>query len=584
MYRNSNHNDYDTSSFDSSLQSSSIFLEEPLSQRSSLSRPSGKLIYNQRKEFAESLQRRPHSFQHRVEHLLTCELDGRDMRSLEDCVTHLQLLDAKGQIWGQDVFLQVQNNILQMTDIETKEELESLALESVTDMRAMLGRCVYNSLLMIAVQPCHKRVSSVFLFHCAEVGAEYICMDLERAVQHRKEDGHSGKQNWPAETRQIHGYRKDSDTASAPPSSRTDQLQHKEVVAPQPVQYTETEVDVEIFNHLLNDIEVFVDRVRKVLPKESNKKNIVKNMMKMNKKSKAVKGLPPQEEYVSCLQKVKYGFNLLGKLNGEIHNPSAPDFVHCLFSILSFLVPNYPVEVPPTVISPLLTKQTIRLLSEEASTEEDQLWQSLGDPWNIPSVMWPDDEPVPPYIPEFNDGWQPPEPVKEDQCKPSRKELRPKNEQKSGSRSSPPTRFGGAAPLYMRVTYDFISRNQQELSVLKGDVVQVLDQSKQWWKVCNDRNLEGYVPNNVLESMEADSAQEEPKERHSIAALNKRSKPEEVKAWLEEKGFSPVTVRCLGVLSGSLLLGMSREELKAVCPEEGGRVFTQLQAVRTALA
>lgn len=44
------------------------------------------------------------------------------------------------------------------------------------------------------------------------------------------------------------------------------------------------------------------------------------------------------------------------------------------------------------------------------------------------------------------------------------------------------------------------------------------------------------------------------------------------------------TVRCLGVLSGSVLLGMSREELKTVCPEEGGRVFFQLQAVKSSLA
>jgi len=33
-----------------------------------------------------------------------------------------------------------------------------------------------------------------------------------------------------------------------------------------------------------------------------------------------------------------------------------------------------------------------------------------------------------------------------------------------------------------------------------------------------------------------------------------------------------------------MLLGMTREELKKVCPEEGGRVFFQLQAVRSAIA
>lgn len=43
------------------------------------------------------------------------------------------------------------------------------------------------------------------------------------------------------------------------------------------------------------------------------------------------------------------------------------------------------------------------------------------------------------------------------------------------------------------------------------------------------------------------------------------------------------TVRCLGVLSGPTLLGMTREELKMVCPEEGGRVFFQLQAVKSTI-
>lgn len=33
-----------------------------------------------------------------------------------------------------------------------------------------------------------------------------------------------------------------------------------------------------------------------------------------------------------------------------------------------------------------------------------------------------------------------------------------------------------------------------------------------------------------------------------------------------------------------MLLSMTREELKIVCPEEGGRVFYQLQAVKSELA
>lgn len=44
------------------------------------------------------------------------------------------------------------------------------------------------------------------------------------------------------------------------------------------------------------------------------------------------------------------------------------------------------------------------------------------------------------------------------------------------------------------------------------------------------------------------------------------------------------TVRCLGGLSGGMLLGMTLEELKIVCPEEGRRVFYQLQNVKSVLA
>lgn len=50
------------------------------------------------------------------------------------------------------------------------------------------------------------------------------------------------------------------------------------------------------------------------------------------------------------------------------------------------------------------------------------------------------------------------------------------------------------------------------------------------------------------------------------------------------KRVSCSTVRCLGTLSGSTLLEMPREELKTLCPEEGGRVFSQLQAVQSTMA
>lgn len=44
------------------------------------------------------------------------------------------------------------------------------------------------------------------------------------------------------------------------------------------------------------------------------------------------------------------------------------------------------------------------------------------------------------------------------------------------------------------------------------------------------------------------------------------------------------TVNTLAILTGKLLLGMTKEEIRTVCPEEGNKVFFQLQAVKSAVA
>ena len=44
------------------------------------------------------------------------------------------------------------------------------------------------------------------------------------------------------------------------------------------------------------------------------------------------------------------------------------------------------------------------------------------------------------------------------------------------------------------------------------------------------------------------------------------------------------TVQSIGVLSGKQLLGLSRENLRLACPEEGGKMFFQLQPIKSAIA
>lgn len=61
------------------------------------------------------------------------------------------------------------------------------------------------------------------------------------------------------------------------------------------------------------------------------------------------------------------------------------------------------------------------------------------------------------------------------------------------------------------------------------------------------------------------------------------STPEDVKNWLETKGFSPVTISSLGVLTGAQLFSLNKEELKTVCPDDGARVYSQVMVQKAAL-
>ncbi|MCI4389855.1 hypothetical protein PGIGA_G00115850 [Pangasianodon gigas] len=562
---------------------SNYSLDETSSQSSSLSRPSAKAIYMRRKEYAESINKQLAKFQYRVEHLFTCELDGVEVSGLEDCVERLKLLEMMGRVWGQEMSLEVDNGNLLLRDIETKEELDCVPLLSVSEVTAMLDACVYNSLLMISV--CERQVVSVFMFQCDSLRADYIKRDLDRALQNptnnanndrgrlrtqmmknnrnthsppeQREYPYSPPEEWivpdydetppptptSPESRREPVYNR-TEPLTPPPHSEDTPIHPTPPPAPSPAPYTERERNVDILNHLINDIEQFVDLVLAGAPNEKKKK----------KKKKNQTGLPSEEEFKICLQKIKMAFNLLATMNGQIQSPSAPELAHCLFSTL---------EVVKT------HSHTHTEESEELETRE------LG-------TQWPeDDDEIQTFTPVFDDGWEPPEITHTERKTFNRQESQQSTTGQSIKSFQTAHKSSEDVPAScMRVLYEFRARNDRELSVKKGELVEILDMSKRWWKVRNDHGEEGFIPYNVLKSTENENTQEvDPN-----PVLTRKSRPEEVKAWLEHKEFSNITVRCLGGLSGGMLLGMTLEELKIVCPEEGRRVFYQLQNVKSALA
>ncbi|XP_030622944.1 epidermal growth factor receptor kinase substrate 8-like protein 1 [Chanos chanos] len=74
-----------------------------------------------------------------------------------------------------------------------------------------------------------------------------------------------------------------------------------------------------------------------------------------------------------------------------------------------------------------------------------------------------------------------------------------------------------------------------------------------------------------------------PRSTDTSVPLDYHSSSAEVEEWLRAKGFSEPTVQCLRVLTGAQLFSLNKEELRAVIPEEGARVYSQLTVQKALL-
>ena len=51
--------------------------------------------------------------------------------TVDDSIRKLQLLDARGKVWTQEIFLQVDNKSVKLVDMETKVKIIYLFLSSI---------------------------------------------------------------------------------------------------------------------------------------------------------------------------------------------------------------------------------------------------------------------------------------------------------------------------------------------------------------------------------------------------------------------------------------------------------------------
>uniref|UniRef100_A0A8C7I2M1 EGFR pathway substrate 8, signaling adaptor n=1 Tax=Oncorhynchus kisutch TaxID=8019 RepID=A0A8C7I2M1_ONCKI len=723
------------------------------------SQPSASL--KQRKNYTKnSINSMTNTSQYHVEHLTTFVLDRKEaMINTEDGIRKLRLLDAKGKVWTQDMLLQVEEKTVSLIDPETKNELENFPLGTIMHCQAVMSSCNYDSILALVCKEPGQGKPDLHLFQCDDIKANLIQADIEGAMMDQK----GGKVKKRPETLRMilksDGVIPPPPAAPAPepPATLTQvdvrsrvaawsawaaeqqdydkQPQYSDQNEPSEMMATRVDRDVQILNHILDHIEFFVTKLQKAAEAFSELSKRKKS--KKNKKKGPGEGVltlrakpPTQEEFVDCFQKFKHAFNLLGKLKSHIQNPSADDLVHFLFTPLRMVIQTSGgTELAKSVVVPLLTIEAIDFLHSAGTAEERHLWVALGEGWTKCRLEWPKDHYFPPCTLQFRDGWEPPMMPFVPQSREAelnqltqtlahseilRQEemsirLTPdlltsdvnRNYEAHGSRGQP--------KLFAKSKYDFVARNNTELSLVQDEVVEVLDDRKQWWKVCNCSGASGYVPNNILEVTKAvdvtmrgepiyshtiqkqrtdyvpkpmatpmppiptppiptplppapprlptpplppppepprpppstvsrqssntssdsgsipasvtmrdhpnqrpppvnrrksnmEEVQDELMHRLTLGrSANKKfavparstslpsvnitydSSPDEVKAWLQLKGFSSVTITSLGVLTGAQLFSLNKEELKTVCPDDGARVFSQVTVQKAAL-
>uniref|UniRef100_A0A667ZUY8 Epidermal growth factor receptor kinase substrate 8-like protein 2 n=1 Tax=Myripristis murdjan TaxID=586833 RepID=A0A667ZUY8_9TELE len=605
----------------------------------------------QRKKYSNSNIIMHETSQYHVEHLSTFIMDKTEsIATVDDAIKKLALLDSKDKIWTQEMLLQVSDKAVRLLDCDTQEELENFPLATIHLCQTVLNQTRYPSVLLLVCQDNEQHKPDIHFFHCDEVEAEMVHADIDSALGDKKHGKKMRPQTLKVNQEKMKRHRETIIPPSAlkgpapggkglnPSRLYTTAFTVADALKFTPVLNLRLCLLQQILNCALDDIEIFVAQLQKAAEAFSQLNQ--RNKSKKNKKKGPAEGMltlrakPPSEaEFIDSLQKLKLAFNLLAKLKKHIQNPSASELVHFLFGPLELSCGS--PELVRSVISPHLSKDAVDFLRGHLTPKEMTIFELLGDGWTKPRADWPRDQCAPLYYPKFRNGWEPPKHSAEEVK--LFMELIPQTPQMGKYETCFDRSYNGvpSARKYAKIRYHFVARNANELSVLQDEVLEVIEDNKQWWKLRNRSGQAGYVPFNILDVVkleEPDSTWTSPsspvghgdfgmgrqKDKmlfHQMDEVNdellKRittnksqppprnyrvertagsqipltfdSNPQQVTTWLSAKGFSKPTVDCLGILTGAQLFSLNKEELKAVCGDEGARVYSQITVQKAEL-
>uniref|UniRef100_G3UL43 EPS8 signaling adaptor L2 n=1 Tax=Loxodonta africana TaxID=9785 RepID=G3UL43_LOXAF len=640
-----------------------------LGRSDGVAKMSAKDLFEQRKRYSNSNVIMHETSQYHVQHLATFIMDKSEaIVSVEDAIRKLVQLSSKEKIWTQEMLLQVNDKTLRLLDIGSQVRgggsFRAPRVRGGPTKGQVLKDCGPSTLVAVVHILALHFLSPKVIFPSVSL-VRGACR-FARANQVSQGEGRQGRPDpmpehnptalWFGGASLVIPLEQQAVPPFAPQASAVGNSL-EEGAAGSLAQKIEKET--QILNCALDDIEWFVARLQKAAEafKQLNQRKIPAPGPWVLTAQR-----PPRPRPLGADGPAPSPPRALAKLKKHIQNPSAAELLHFLFGPLDLIVSTCgSPDIARSVSSPLLSRDAVGFLRGHLVPKEMALWETLGETWTRPRSEWPREPQMLLYVLSSISAGEPPDvlqklpeggglaAVPSDEPTPvSRLSFRntPKH-----SLTSEPTPPGDVLPpagsphahrrydplptmgKYVKILYDFTARNANELSVLKDEVLEVLEDGRQWWKLRNRSGQAGYVPCNILDEIQPEEAgatleqaslqywgpaspthklpanfagnkdelihhmdevndelvrrisntKAQPQRHFRVERsqpvnlpLTFESSPNEVRAWLEAKAFSPRTVDHLGILTALQLFSLNKEELKKVCGEEGIRVYSQL--------
>ncbi|XP_064554411.1 epidermal growth factor receptor kinase substrate 8-like protein 2 [Drosophila montana] len=438
-----------------------------------------------------------------LEHLVTFKLKNEsEVKHPKEKMKLLIELDKTGGIWPHKMYMCFNGQWLVMLNKDMKE-IENFPGSLITEPTAFISDDpleTYNNILIFSVPGISLGNTEMHIFQVSDVNSVHLVEDLRQLSSGSPVivDRNKTPIRLPKPERPANQQAKDQYGIAAAVA---------EIAAEKNAQDREqTDRDVQVLNHCFEDVERFIARLH-YAAEALNELESRKNQHNPHGEGLLVlRSRPPIEsEFCDILAKIKLALNYAVKLQN--HFSKSADPIHNVFISLQTIV-NVCNDVyagahlPESVLNPLLRRETIGFLNCTLDSNEKTLWLSLGPNWTVPKDQFKDHVGV--YHPIFYDDWSPDWVVDEEV-----QYLAPaiKNTQTSSTGPiplSPASNRTWLSRLQSRnvniaeVVYNKKATNDKELSVTKGEYLEIIDDSRNWWKARNYFGSIGYVPHTVL--------------------------------------------------------------------------------------